>query len=56
MEIKSTRPFNAIPATIIRGVFTCIYQSYYVYCVLKDKSGVYKICVKKQPYQLLNTN
>ena len=56
MEIKSTRPFNAIPANIIRGVFTCIYQSYYVYCVLKDKSGVYKICVKKQPYQLLNTN
>ena len=23
---------------------------------LKDKSGVYKIIVKKQPYQLLNTN
>ena len=23
---------------------------------LKDKSGVYKICVKKLPYQLLNTN
>ena len=24
--------------------------------VLKDKSGVDKIIVKKQPYQLLNTN
>ena len=24
--------------------------------LLKNKSGVYKIIVKKQPYQLLNTN
>ena len=26
MEIRSTQSFNAISATIIRDIFTCIYQ------------------------------
>ena len=34
MEIRSTRSFNAIPATIIRGVLTCIYQICYVKCIV----------------------
>ena len=32
------------------------YLSERVESILKDKSGVDKIIVKKQPYQLLNTN
>ena len=31
-------------------------RSFRKYLVLKDKSGVDKIIVKKQPYQLLSTN
>ena len=30
MEIRSTRSFNVIPATIIRGVLTSIYQICYL--------------------------
>ena len=34
MEIRSTRSFNAIPATVIRDVLTCFYQFRYVNCIV----------------------
>ena len=33
MEIRSTRSFNAIPATLIRGVFKLVFKlAYEIYC------------------------
>ena len=34
MEIRSTRSFNATPATISSGVLTCMYQICYVKCIV----------------------
>ena len=34
MEIRSTQSFNAIPATIIRGVFNLYISIVYVKCIV----------------------